>query len=95
MLPEIEITNTIKLAACVVALLAAYLSSSDWLKKLLSRLSPFKADPVQSNTVKVDEAVRILLQDSQTRSCSTSVRLLNEWIAKRNLHSFPAEKPVT
>lgn len=86
---DIEINSTIKAVAAVTALLAAYFSSSDWLKNLLAKLSPIKTPPVVANTAQVDEAVRVLLQDSQDRKCRKSVQLLNDWIEVRNLFSIP------
>lgn len=86
---DIEINSTIKAVAAVTALFAAYFSSSDWLKAWLAKLNPLKASPVVANTAQVDEAVRVLLQDSQERKCRKSVQLLNDWIETRNLFSIP------
>lgn len=91
---EFEVTNTVKLIAAAVAILAAYLSPSDWLKTLLSKLNPVKGSPVEANTVRVDEAARILLQDARTRQCRQSVQLLNDWLELRNLHGIPPVTPA-
>ena len=88
-MPDLEINSTIKAVAAVTALFAAYFSSSDWLKNLLAKLNPIKTPPIVANTVQVDEAVRVLLQDSQDRKCRKSVQLLNDWIETRNLFSIP------
>ena len=88
-MPDIEINSTIKAVAAVTALFAAYFSSSDWLKALLAKLNPLKTPPIVANTAQVDEAVRVLLQDSQDRKCRKSVQLLNDWIEARNLFSIP------
>lgn len=91
-MPEIEINSTIKAVAAVTALLAAYFSSSEWLKALLAKLNPFAGTPtpVSSTTdEQIDEAIRVLMLNSKDRKCRKSIELLNAWIETRNLFSIP------
>lgn len=93
---DVEISNQIKIVAAVVAILAAYLSPSDWLKSLVSRINPVKpaVDNTAADTAKVDAALRTLLEDSQRRKCAESIQCLNQWMEIRNLSSIPKFQPA-
>jgi hypothetical protein len=84
-MPEFEITNTTKLIATAIAIITAYMSSSDWLKDFLKRLNPIGPAMSSDNTPDIDVAVRVLFNDSKSRKCRRSVQLLNEWAALRNM----------
>lgn len=93
---DIEISNQIKMVAAIVAILAAYLSPSDWLKSLFSKVNPIKSavDTAAASTAAVDAALRTLLEDSQRRQCRESVEYLNQWLEVRNLASIPKTQPA-
>ena len=93
---DVEISSQIKMVAAIVAILAAYLSPSDWLKSLFSKVNPIKPviDTTAADTAKVDAALRTLLEDSQRRQCRESIEYLNNWLEVRNLSSIPKPTPT-
>jgi hypothetical protein len=93
-MPEFEVTNSIKAIAAIIALIAAYFSSSDWLKPFLAHINPLGPVKEPDNSPQTDTAVRTLLDDSKSRKCRRSVVLLNEWVALRNLNAVPTPDPI-
>lgn len=105
-LPDIEVTQTVKMIIAGIAVIVAFFSDSASLKtKLMDFLKYLKpksantavlpADMVSSSMESVDDAVRVLLRDSQSRKCAKSVALLNTWIQNRNLGLIPSDTPTT
>lgn len=96
-MPEIQLSTEMKFAAAAALLFVAYvlpLLKPSSFGSLLSRFKS-KTSPDTAPDARIDEAVRILLEDSRKRHCRKSVEALNLWVQTRNLASIDVPVVVT